>query len=142
MIRAVLDTNQFIFGLRDEKEFCADIVKLSGIKFTALASTTILEEVFERLKELEGKDFASLAIHIIKNLGIEVIDDKLVPKEIIQKYKNKGAKDADSVIAAFTEFVNADFLVTENRHFLKEIKINEFKTIKAEDFMKVIKASK
>ncbi len=138
-IRAVLDSNQFIFGLRDKEEFCVDVLKLVGIKFSALISDLIIEEVFSRLKELEGKDFASLLIHIIKNLKIEIIADNLIPPQIIEKYRRRGAKESDALIAAFTEWVGADYLVTENRHFLREVRIDAFRTINAEDFIKVIR---
>lgn len=138
MKKAVLDSNEFIFALRDEKEFCVDVLKLTGIRFTALISHTIVEEVFLRLKELEGKDFASLIIHIIKNLKLEITDDSQIPLEIVEKYESRGAKKGDALIAAFTEWVGADYLITENRHFLKEIKIDKFKAINAENFIVVI----
>lgn len=138
-IKAVLDSNQFIFALRDKKEFCVNVLKLSGIRFTAIICDTIIKEVYHRLKELEGKDFASFVVYIIKNLKIEVIDDRLVPFDVIKKYRDMGAKEEDSLIAAFAEWVEADYLITKNRHFLKEIKIDKFKTINAKGFMDILK---
>lgn len=44
-------------------------------------------------------------------------EDIVVPFEIAFKYETKGLKPADAFIAAFTEWVGADVLVTENRHF-------------------------
>ncbi|HDY69130.1 MAG TPA: hypothetical protein ENH85_15245 [Candidatus Scalindua sp.] len=42
----------------------------------------------------------------------------IIPFEIAFKYEEKGFKTADAFIAAYTEWVGADVLVTENRHFL------------------------
>ena len=139
MKKVVLDSNQFIFALRDEEEFCAKIIKLSGIRFETVISETIINEVFSRLKELENKDFASFIIHAIKNLKIKIYDDTLIPSTMIKKYLERGAKKGDASIAAFTEWIQADYLVTENRHFLRELEIDAFETINAEDFMGIIK---
>ena len=40
--------------------------------------------------------------------------------------------------AAFADRENADFLISENRHFLEELKIKKFKILNAEQFLKEV----
>ena len=136
-MRAVLDSNIFIFALRSDGEAFAEILKLTGIRFSCFIPRMVLYEIFERLKSLEGKDFAAFAAHTIKSLNIEIIADELIPHELVEKYHKRGAKEGDGVIAAFAEWIKADYLVTENRDFLKEIR-TEFTTIKAEGFIRLL----
>ncbi len=136
-MRAVLDSNIFIFALRSDKEVFAEILKFAGMRFNCFIPRMVFYEVFERLKSLEGKDFAAFAAHTIKSLNLEIIADELIPHELIEKYHKRGAKEGDGVIAAFAEWIKADCLVTENRDFLKEMR-TDFTTLNAEEFIRLI----
>lgn len=57
------------------------------------------------------------------------------PFYLFDKYKKIGLKKGDTPIAAFCEFIKADCLITENRHFLKEAKVKEFKVVAIKDFL-------
>ena len=48
---------------------------------------------------------------------------------------------ADAQIAAFTEWINADLLISENRHFVRELKPEGFKVLRAKDLIKVLEKS-
>jgi hypothetical protein len=54
------------------------------------------------------------------------------------KYEIKGLKPADAFIAAYTEWVGAEVLVTENRHFLNRHTDLPFKVLTAEECLKLI----
>jgi hypothetical protein len=63
--------------------------------------------------------------------------------------KRSGEKDmllglpseADARIGAFAEWVKADFLVSENQHFLKELKTTAYQVIDAAEALQRIEAS-
>ena len=65
-------------------------------------------------------------------------EDFLVPFELGVKYEIRGLKMVDAFIAAYTEWVGADVLVTENRHFLKHDRDLPFKILTAEKCLKII----
>jgi len=65
----------------------------------------------------------------------DVDDYKKIVYEFIKKL---GLKKGNIGIAAFCEYVKANYLITENRHFLKELKTKQFKIRDAEDFIKEI----
>ncbi len=65
-------------------------------------------------------------------------EDFLIPFELGLKYEIKGFKLADAFIAAYAEWVGADALVTENRHFLSQNPDLPFKVLTAEKCLKII----
>ncbi len=68
----------------------------------------------------------------------EVLDESATPHTSIEKYVSKGLKPADALIAAFTEGVNADLLISENRHLIKKLKPEEFKVLQAKDLIRIL----
>lgn len=71
-------------------------------------------------------------------MNLITIKNFLTDVELFQKYKNLGFKKGDIAIAAFAEKENADFLISENRHFLKELKTRKFKILNAEQFLEEV----
>ena len=138
-MEVVLDSNEFIFGFTASKKSCSDLIKLTGIKFNVVLPDIIFREIFERLKIIEGKDFASMVRYAMLRMGVRIIDEKFVPEQLIKKYFMVLNKKADAAIAAFTEWVNAKYLVSENRHFLENLKRKPFDVLNAEDFIKKMK---
>ena len=45
-------------------------------------------------------------------------------------------KEGDATIAAFAEWQNVDFFISENRHIYQELKVEAFITCNAGEFMK------
>lgn len=137
-MEVVLDSNEFIFGFTGSKKACSDILKLIGVKFGVILPDVVFREVFERLKIIEGKDFASAVRYAILKLDIKIIDERLVPRELTHKYYNIIKKRPDAAIAAFAEWTNAKYLVSENRDFLRNLKDKPFEVLRAEDFIRVL----
>ena len=65
----------------------------------------------------------------MKNIG------EKIPLYLFKKYKALGLKKGDIIIAAFCEHINAAYLITENRHFLKQMKFDKFKVLSLKDFV-------
>ena len=93
----------------------------------------IVEEVRRNLLPSEFREF----FEFISDLTA-IDEDFLVPFDSGAKYERKGLKDADAFIAAYTEWVGADALVTENRHFLNKHPHLPFKVLTAEKCLKLI----
>ena len=128
--KLVVDTNQFIlrFG---SLENSASKILLN--KFPELASSiaihipqTVVKEVRNNLSPPRFKEF----INFIHAVGT-VDEDALVPVELAVKYASLGLKPADSFIAAYTDWIQADILVSENRHFLSRQTNLPFKVVTA-----------
>lgn len=140
MEKVVLDTNQFIFGLRNKKQSCTEVLTYMGYQFECILPEVIVFETLDKLRELEGRAYASLGYYLFYNkMKIRIIPDHLVPQHLSIEYKKRGLKDADALIAAFTEWIGAQYLVSENRHFLRELKTKPFIVLPAEEFLKVLR---
>ena len=136
-MQLVLDSNEYIFALGlSRKERCEYLLKYLIDNITLhfiYICRTIVEEVRVNLTIKDFHNFVKF-VNIITNID----EDFLIPFKLGAKYETKGLKDADALIAAFTEWVGADVLVTENRHFVSRRSGLPFKVLTAEKCLKVI----
>jgi hypothetical protein len=136
-LRLVIDSNEYIFafGLVKADASLKLIEKLLERKHLHIVRLprTIFEEVRRNLSPEYFHEF----INFIKAFTT-IDEDILIPFELGVKYEIRGFKMADAFIAAYTEWVGADVLVTENRHFLKHDRDLPFKILTAEKCLKII----
>ena len=135
-MRLVLDTNIYIFAFSEaEIPSCVRLIEsASVVKASIYISRTIIREVQNNLRPILFKEFI-LFIH--KTAHIE--EDNGVPFELGMKYEGMGLKPADAFIGSFTEWVGAEILVSENRHFLSRQSYLPFKVLTAEKCLKLFK---
>jgi len=133
----VIDSNVYIFGFGFVKvPPCSNLI-LTIIEKYNLHTLRISRRIVEEVRShLSPEDFAKF-IKVI-NILSKIDEDFVVPFEIAVKYEAKGFKPADAFIAAYTEWVGADALVTENRHFLSLHSNLPFKVVTAEKCLKLI----
>jgi len=133
-LELVLDANEYIFGFGLAKEpSCEKLIDVIHNKYPS-HSIRICEIIVAEVRHnLTLEDFRRF-IEFIS--ALTTIDQSIViPFEIGAKYETKGFKPADAFIAAYTECVGADALVTENRHFLSRQEDLPFKVVKAEEIL-------
>jgi hypothetical protein len=130
-----LDTNIFIFGLQQVNPFCVDIVRnLDKLTWNILISSMVEKEVVRNMSKHETNIFYQM----MRKLDFP-IDYDHPPKELLFKYKNYGFKKGDAVIAAFCEFRNIDYFISENRHFISEFQTDKFKIFPAKQFLPIFR---
>ena len=93
----------------------------------------IIEEI---RRNLAGDIFREV-LTLIQGLT-QIDEDIVVPFELGDKYELAGLKPADALIAAYTEWVGAEALVTENRHFLSRRSDLPFRVLTAEQILKIL----
>lgn len=134
----ILDSNVCIFGFGLVKvPACVELILTIIEKSTLLTlriPRTIIEEVH---RHLCPEDFLKF-IKVINTLT-KVDEDFVVPFEIVFKYETMNFKPADAFIAAYAEYVGADILVSENRHFLTHHSNLPFKILTAEKCLNLIR---
>lgn len=128
----ILDSNEYINHI-SKKTLLLDKI-ISDDKILIYINETITKEVVNNLSKLLIKDFYDF---LLKN-NINVYYEK-IPLHLFQKYKKLGLKKGDIAIAAFCETVNADYLITENRHFLKSKRFDKFKVLSLGEFLGKLK---
>lgn len=127
----VLDSNEYINYLSKNALLLDKLV--SNSRNVIYINETITKEVINNLNEYLVKKFYDF---LFRN-NINPFDKK-IPFSLLEKYKRLGLKKGDIVIAAFCDDINADYIVTENRHFLKDVKFDKFKVITLADFVKIM----
>ena len=130
----VLDSNEIIFGLLGRNNFCRILID-NLYKFKEFYDFKINGQIFSEVsrnipKDAERKFIALLRLNIIK------FDKDIIDASLIEKYKKLCLKKGDIIIAAYADKIEADCIISENRHFLKELKTKQFKIRNAEDFIK------
>ncbi len=136
-MRLVVDSNEYIFAFGPANAPAS--LKLLEVLIdereahTLRIPRTIVEEVKRNLSSDAFREFISFI-----NELTTIDEDFLVPFEIAFKYERKGFKTADAFIAAYAEWVGADALVTENRHFLTHNPDLPFKILTADKCLKLI----
>ena len=131
----ILDSNEYIFsfGLH-KKPFATTLLEKLVETFPQniiRIPRTIAKEVKRNISDQEFKEFI-LFIHTLTKID----EDIVVPFELVFKYEMIDLKPTDAFIAAYADFIHADILVSENRHFLSRHNLS-FKVLTAEKFLKI-----
>lgn len=141
-MRLVLGTNEYLFAFGLLKlpvcERLIEIIVEQSTRHVLRINAKIVEEIRPNLTNEAFREF----IGFLNTLSVTIDEDFFVPFELGAKYESKGLKPADAFIAAYTEWVGADVLVTENRHFLNLHTDLPFRIFKAEKCLKLLKSYK
>jgi predicted nucleic acid-binding protein len=129
----VLDTNVWIFGLRNapERPACARLLRRLPDLFVRVPRQILLE-LRANLSQEELDDFFRL---LNRHPGQREISWEKVEPALIHKYQQRGCKLGDATVAAHLEVLGVKLLVSENRDFLAEITGLPFRVLSAEAFL-------
>lgn len=127
----VLDTNIWIFGLRQHRNFPACKRLLQNLlRLRIKIPRQIVLELQNNLADYELKEFFRLLSSCPNQIKVHW-EKAEVPR--IQKYLRLGCRLGDAVICAHLEELGVGIFVSENRNFLKEIKEVPFRVISSEE---------
>lgn len=133
----VLDSNEYIFAFGPSKEPSIKLLFDRLLNQPKVHTIRVPRTIFEEVKRnLSLEAFQEFNIFIGKLTNVD--EDILVPFELGLKYETLGLKSSDAFIAADTEWVGADTLVTENRHFLSRSPDLPFKVLTVENCLKIL----
>jgi hypothetical protein len=127
----VVDTNVWIFGLRDQPDrpACAPLLRYLPRLYVKLPRQVLLELRANLLKE-ELKELFRLWRYYPDRVEIRW---EQVGTALIEKYQQLGCKLGDAAVSAHLEAMGIKILVSENRHFLEEISGLPFRVVSSED---------
>jgi len=134
----VLDTNEYIYAFGTTKKPFSTALVFSLAEFPLKHKIRIPRTIVEEVRRNIIPEFFQEFVGFVSELST-IDEDIVVPFEIAFKYEVKGLKPADAFIAAYTEWVGANALVTENRHFLTRQENLPFKVFTAEKCLGILK---
>lgn len=143
MLKCLIDTNILLIGAldlaEDKSSDEAKIIKLTiDGKIRPIITLQLLNEYHEAAKRLMDKDFAGWLRYLIVDVSkptfvpddvckeLETKFDGLIPKEDLRHF-------VSCVIA------EADYLISNNRDFLKSSKNNYFECLTPKEFLKKVR---
>ena len=141
--RCLTDTNVFLVGaldLGDDKP--SEEAKIVSLvierKIRPVLSLRLLSEYHESAKRVVGKDFAGWLRHLILDVSKPVFVSDELCKEIEPKFSGLIPKED---LRHFVSCVvaEADYLISNNREFLKKAKNNYFECVTPKEFLKKAK---
>jgi len=130
----VLDTNIWIFGLRDQKEkpSCKQLLQTVSLLHVKIPFQIFLE-LQANLNDRELNRFFRLIYLHADHLDLSWEKADL---HLVRKYQKLGCKLGDAAISAHLEAMKIETLVSENRDFLEEIEGLPFRVLRAEDALR------
>lgn len=130
-MRICIDSNQFILALTRADPDAEDLM-LNLAEFDVFIPRLVMKEV---ARNLDAERVRYLHQLIADNPRFHIIDAS-IPPELIEKYIALGLPaKADALIGAFTEWVGAQYLISDNRHFLS-LTTDAFEVLRPGDFLR------
>jgi predicted nucleic acid-binding protein len=131
-MRICIDSNQFIFGIAGTDAASESLLLLLP-RLEVVVPRLVIHEVTRNLSESEVHSLYAL---LNKAPSVRILDEP-VPAQLVAKYIALGLREkGDAFIGAFTEWQQAQYLITANRHFLSELREAAFEVISPEDFLR------
>ena len=128
-LKLVLDSNEYVFYFDNKSNEILKLLDFQELKI--FLNDLIIQEVIRNI----NKENATKFFNILKNPKFDVIMEQM-PQSLIKKYREMGLKKGDVLIAAFCETIGADYLISENRHFLEKKIFDEFEVLSLKEFIK------
>ena len=127
-----IDSSVFIRGIKTRDATIATIFSLTGVELTLSTPRLVANEVTRNLiSPHETRLFYKLFNH-----PNSLIIGQPVPSHLVEKYILLGLPaKADAFIGAFAEWQSIDYLISDNRHFLRQLRSSAFTVLAPFDFM-------
>ncbi len=134
-MKICIDSSALIFGLQDNDPSTTELLDLLGNDLNLVIPGLIAKEVTRNLKTIQQE---KLFYRLFDNYEFSSIIDEPVPRYLVEKYIRLGLPGkADAFIGAFAEWQNISYLISENRHFLRQLTTNSFQVMDAQEFVKL-----
>lgn len=130
-MRICIDSNQFIFGISG-LDSAAERLMLRLPRLHVVIPRIVMKEVSRNLNDANIRSFYML----LGRAPQVVIVDEPVPTALVAKYLQLGLREkGDAFIGAFAEWQQVDYLISDNRHFLAELRKTTFAVLTPERFL-------
>lgn len=130
-MRICIDSNQFIFGL-EGTDPQSEALMLLLPDLDVVIPRLVIQEVTRNLNSERVKALYAL----LNRAKRAVVVEEPVPKDLVARYVARGLPSkADAIIGAFAEWQEVDYLITDNRHFLRNLRAAAFVVLTAAEFL-------
>jgi hypothetical protein len=128
-----IDSCTLIYGLEQSDLAAVRLLELIGPDLRLVISRLIVQEVTRNLSSSEQiRHFHRL----IASTNFVLVVDEPVPPKFVQKYIQLGLREkADAFVGAFAEWMEVAYFISDNRHFLRDLRTDAFKVLSPAEFI-------
>lgn len=128
-----IDSSVIIPGLHGSDPAAVHLLELISPTLRLVIPRLIAQEVTRNLTTTEQ---VRLFYQLFQAQDIALIVDEPVPQNLVDKYVQLGLPaKADAFIGAFAEWMAVEYLISDNRHFLRDLQTNTFTVLDANSFV-------
>jgi len=132
-----IDSCVFIRGLIREDADTRQLLGLIGPEIQLVIPRLVAIEVTRNLTTCPQQLAFYSLLH--KNENAAIIDAPIPPR-LIARYLALGLSEkGDAIIGAFAEWMQVDYLISDNRHFLQELRTDAYRLLTPGDFLEILR---
>jgi len=132
-MRICIDSSVLIPAVRDTDPTAAMILNVLGPDLSLVIPRLVAQEVNRNLTTPRQ---LRLFYRLFSIHGNAVIIDQPVPQDLVSKYVGLGLPEkADAFIGAFVDWLQIPYLISANRHFLRNLQLDAFRVLDASEFL-------
>lgn len=132
-MRICIDSSVLIPALQESDPSAVRLLNLIGPELILLIPRLIAQEVTRNLKTAEQ---VRLFYRLFQDYDFAYIIDEPVPVQLVATYSQRGLPEkADAFIGAFAEWMAVRYLISDNRHFLRDLQTSSFMVLPPAEFL-------
>jgi hypothetical protein len=131
-MRICIDSCVFIQGLGQSDPAAVRLLDVVGPELILLIPRLAAQEV---IRNLATSEQASHFYRLFQARDFAFIDEP-VPPPLVDKYVKMGLPEkTDALIGAFAEWMQVRYLISDNRHFLRNLRTDAYEVLDATGFI-------
>jgi predicted nucleic acid-binding protein len=131
-MRICIDSCAFIHALQESDPDAAHLLDEIGSGLTLVIPRLVAQEV---TRNLQTPEQVRRFYRLFRATDFAWIVDEPTPRDLVEKYTQLGLPEkADAFIGAFSEWMEVRCLISDNRHFLRELHTSAFVVLQAGEF--------
>jgi hypothetical protein len=132
-MRICIDSCVFIHGLAHRDPAAVRLLDLVGPDLVLIVPRLVAQEV---TRNLQNPEQIRRFYRLFRQGASAFIVDEPTPRRLVDEYTRKGLPEkADAFIGAFADWMQARYLISDNRHFVRELETTAYKVMAAAEFL-------
>lgn len=132
-MRICIDSCVFIRGYNQAGSDAEWLLKSIGPKLQVVINRLIAQEV---TRNLSGQEQIRRFYQVFHDNTDAFIVSGPIPPAILERYVALGLREkGDAIIGAFAEWMVVDYLISDNRHFLRELQTDAYRIASPAEFL-------
>lgn len=132
-MRICIDGCVFINGLTQTDLDATRLLEMIGPDLVLVIPRLVAQEV---TRNLQSPEQVRRFYRLFHQRPFAFVIDELVPATLVDDYARRGLpQKADAFVGAFAEWMGVSYLISDNRHFLRELQATAYRILDPAEFV-------